>query len=67
MGRDKRFNEVTLSVGVDTIQWSLTKYEVFSVSSLCGKLILNDIGYPHEMKVILWLVQRNSILTQDNF
>ena len=62
--------------GEDQVTWTLTANGIFSVKSLYNEMMLNDIGYPHKfmwkaklpqkIKIFLWLVLRNSILTKDN-
>lgn len=68
--------DVLLRQGEDKIKWMLTKDGVFTVKSLYRKLSVNEIGFPHKfmwkakipykIKIFLWLVIKNSILTRDN-
>ncbi len=67
---------VRLSNVKDTLSWKLNKSGVFSVKSFYRALMIQGSGFPFKkiwkfkipprVKVFLWLVLKNSILTKDN-
>ena len=70
-----RCERIKMNEGKDKITWTLTADNKFSVRSLYKKLItlglkfpqkyLCKIKVPPKIKVFLWLVNKNSILTRD--
>lgn len=60
----------------DTIKWSFNKNGIYTVKSYYRLLIENGVKYPHNfmwkakmpprVKVFMWLMLRNIILTKDN-
>lgn len=73
--KDSR-EEFFLTDQKDSIRWSLTKSDVYSVKSLYRHLIEDGANFPHKcmwktkmpsrIKFFVWLLLRNSILTKDN-
>lgn len=67
---------VVLTGQRDTIKWTLNKNNIYTVKSYYRHLVENGVKYPHNfmwkikmpprVKVFMWLVLRNSILTKDN-
>ena len=70
-----RCETIKMNGGKDKIEWTLTADKRFSVKSLYKELITSGIKFPQKylwkikvpakIKVFLWLVNKNSILTMD--
>lgn len=71
----ERCSQVTLTNEPDRCYWTLDKKGIFSVKSYAA-LITKQVVFPFrhfwkvklplKIKVFMWLVHRNSILTRDN-
>lgn len=67
---------VMLNQDRDRIKWSLNKNGIYTVKSYYRHLTENGVKYPHNfmwktkipprVRVFMWLVLRNNILTRDN-
>jgi hypothetical protein len=65
-----------ISTGKDTVRWAWEKSELFSVKSMYEHLFSGETNKPNKgiwkskvplkIKIFLWLIQHNAILTKDN-